>query len=244
VALKALEKLGFTADVANNGAEALQAAREKNYDLILMDVQMPVMDGMEATRQIRDPESGSLNPKVIIVALTAHAMAGDRERCLENGMDDYLAKPIKAAELHEVIGKWMSTAPSPESEPNPNTLAVASTPAPPVFDEKVLLNLLEGDHESAAEIAAQYAADLPGHVMRLRESIEVGDCQSMREIAHLLKGASASVGAEAMRFCAADLEKRAVVGNLASQEKHGLVSELDHQFNLLMALVEEKGGLM
>lgn len=245
VALKALEKLGFTADVASDGAKAVQATREKHYDLILMDVQMPVMDGMEATRHIRDPQSGSLNPNVVIVALTAHAMAGDRERCLENGMDDYLAKPIKAAELHEVIGKWLSTTPSgPESEPSPSTLSVAATPPPPVFDRKVLLNLLEGDAQSAAEIAAQYAADLPGHVMRLRDAIETGDYGLMREIAHLLKGASASVGAEAMRFCAADLEKRAVVGGLTNQEKHSLVSELDHQFNLLMALVEEKGGLM
>ena len=91
--------------MANDGAQALQATREKRYDLILMDVQMPVMDGMEATRQIRDPHSGSLNPAVTIVALTAHAMAGDRERCLNMGMDDYLAKPIKAAELQEVIAQ-------------------------------------------------------------------------------------------------------------------------------------------
>jgi PAS domain S-box-containing protein len=244
VALKALEKLGFSADVANNGAEALQATRERRYDVILMDVQMPVMDGMEATKQIRDPNSGSLHPQVTIIALTAHAMAGDRERCLENGMDDYLAKPIKAAELHEMIGKWMSAPASPESEPSPNTMAMVETPAPPVFDRKVLLSLLEGDEESAAEIAAQYLSDLPAHVGRLREMIEAGECVQMREIAHLLKGASASVGAEAMRFCASDLEKRAVVGDLSAQEKRDLSAELDHQFNLLMALAEEKGGLM
>jgi two-component system sensor histidine kinase/response regulator len=244
VALKALEKLGFAADVANDGAQALQATREKRYDLILMDVQMPVMDGMEATRQIRDPNSGSLNPEVTIIALTAHAMAGDRERCLENGMDDYLAKPIKAAELHETIGRWMTAPSGPESEPMPNTLSVAETPAPPVFDQKVLLTLLEGDAESAGEIAAQYMSDLPIQVTRLRESIERGDCVLMREVAHLIKGASASVGAEAMRFCASDLEKRAVVGNLTSQEKSIFAGELDHQFSLLMALAEDKGGLM
>jgi CheY-like chemotaxis protein/HPt (histidine-containing phosphotransfer) domain-containing protein len=244
VALKALEKLGYAADVANDGAQALQATREKRYDLVLMDVQMPVMDGMEATRQIRDAQSGSLNPGVIIVALTAHAMAGDKQRCLDNGMDDYLAKPIKAAELHEMIGKWMSApAAGPESEPIPVALAVAD-PAPMVFDEKVLLNLLEGDRESADEIANQYLEDLEGQVSRLRDSIELGECTLMRERAHLLKGASASVGAEAMRYCAADLEKRAVVGNLTNQERLTMAADLDHQFNLLMALVEEKGGLM
>jgi HPt (histidine-containing phosphotransfer) domain-containing protein len=113
-----------------------------------------------------------------------------------------------------------------------------------VFDEKVLLNLLEGDRESAAEIAGQYLDDVPGQVTRLLEAIECGDSTLLRERAHLLKGASASVGAEAMRYCAADLEKRAVVGSLSSQEKRGLLAELEHQFNLLMALVEEKGGLM
>ncbi|MBN1630413.1 MAG: response regulator, partial [Thermoleophilia bacterium] len=245
VALKALEKLGFAADVANDGAQALQAAREKRYDLVLMDVQMPVMDGMEATRQIRDAKSGSQNPKVIIVALTAHAMAGDRERCLENGMDDYLAKPIKAAELQEVISRWMSTPPAgPESEPNPTAMAVTDTPPPPVFDEKVLLNLLEGDRESAAEIAAQYQQDVPRMVTNLRESIELADFTPMRERAHLLKGASASVGAEAMRFCAADLEKQAVSGALTDLERAAALSELDHQYNMLQALIEEKGGLM
>ncbi len=245
VALKALEKLGFAADVANDGAQALQATREKRYDLILMDVQMPVMDGMEATRQIRDSRSGSQNPKVIIVALTAHAMAGDRERCLENGMDDYLAKPIKAAELQEVISRWMSTLPAgPESEPNTNTMAMAETPAAPVFDEKVLLNLLEGDRESAAEIANQYQMDLPRMVTNLRESIQVDDPTVLRERAHLLKGASASVGAEAMRFCAADLEKKAVAGLLSDQDKASSLAELDHQYSLLQALIEEKGGLM
>ena len=105
VALKALEKLGYQADVANDGAQALQATRDKRYDLVLMDVQMPVMDGMEATQADPRSESGTLNPAVIIVALTAHAMTGDRERCLNMGMDDYLAKPIKAAELQEVITK-------------------------------------------------------------------------------------------------------------------------------------------
>jgi HPt (histidine-containing phosphotransfer) domain-containing protein len=171
-------------------------------------------------------------------------MAGDKQRCLDNGMDDYLAKPIKAAELHEMIGKWMSApAAGPESEPIPVALAVAD-PAPMVFDEKVLLNLLEGDRESADEIANQYLEDLEGQVSRLRDSIELGECTLMRERAHLLKGASASVGAEAMRYCAADLEKRAVVGNLTNQERLTMAADLDHQFNLLMALVEEKGGLM
>jgi CheY-like chemotaxis protein/HPt (histidine-containing phosphotransfer) domain-containing protein len=245
VALKALEKLGYQADVANDGAQALQATRDKRYDLVLMDVQMPVMDGMEATRQIRDPHSGTLNPAVTIVALTAHAMQGDRERCLNMGMDDYLAKPIKAAELQEVISRWLSTgAPGQESEPIPEVMAVTETPAPPVFDEKVLLNLLEGDRESAIEIVNQFQEDVVTQVARLREAIQTGDAVVLRERAHTLKGSAASVGAEALRYCAADLEKKGVGGGMDDGEIPGALAELDHQLNLLLALSEEKGGLM
>ncbi|MBN1320104.1 MAG: PAS domain S-box protein [Thermoleophilia bacterium] len=244
VALKALEKLGYNADVANDGAEALQATREKLYDLVLMDVQMPGMDGMEATRQIRDPQSGTLNPKVVIVALTAHAMAGDRQRCIDQGMDDYLAKPIKAADLQDIITRWVQApAVGPESEPAPPSL-VSTDPAPAVFDEKVLLNLLEGDRESAIEIANQYLADAPGQVTRLRDALAARDPVEARERAHALKGSSASVGAEAMRFCAADMEKKAVSGVIDDAETAALMADLEHQLNLLLALAEEKGGLM
>ena len=244
VALKALEKLGYKADLANDGVEALQATREKLYDLILMDVQMPGMDGMEATRQIRDPRSGTVNPKVVIVALTAHAMAGDRQRCLDQGMDDYLAKPIKAAELQDVINRWVQgPAAGPESEPAPPSLVVAD-PAPAVFDENVLLNLLEGDRESAVEIANQYLADAPGQVARLRDAIAAGDHVEARERAHALKGSSASVGAEAMRFCAADVEKKAVAGVIDDAEAAAWMADLEHQLTLLLALAEEKDGLM
>ncbi len=244
VAIKALEKLGYSADTANDGAQALQATRDKRYDLILMDVQMPVMDGLEATRQIRDGHSGSLNPAVTIVALTAHAMAGDKERCLNMGMDDYLAKPIKAAELQEVISRWLTTGPmGAESEPMPDILSVPQKPAAPVFDEKVLLDLLEGDDEAAGEIAAQYLEDLSGQVEGLRQAIQEGDIESIKGRAHQLKGASASVGAEAMRFCAADIEKNATGGSLTDAEKSGLVAELEQQMNLIHALAEERGGL-
>jgi two-component system sensor histidine kinase/response regulator len=245
VAIKALEKLGYSADTANDGAQALQATRERRYDLILMDVQMPVMDGMEATRQIRDAHSGSLNPAVTIVALTAHAMAGDKERCLNMGMDDYLAKPIKAAELQEVISKWLTVGPAgQESELLPEILRVQKVPAAPVFDEKVLLDLLEGDHESAREIAVQYLDDVGGQVSALREAIQAGNFESVRNRAHQLKGASASVGAEAMRFCAADIEKKAAGGSLSDGEKSSIVAELEHQLNLINAMAEEKGGLL
>ncbi|MCX7823690.1 MAG: PAS domain S-box protein [Syntrophobacterales bacterium] len=105
VALGILEKLGFTADVVSNGQEAIDVLKTVPYDLVLMDVQMPEMDGMEATRRIRN--SNSINRQVPIIAMTAHAMQGDKERCLEAGMNDYISKPISAKALAEVINRWL-----------------------------------------------------------------------------------------------------------------------------------------
>jgi CheY-like chemotaxis protein len=103
VASRMLEHMGHRVDVVANGLEALAALRAMPYDLVLMDVQMPEMDGFEATRQIRDPGTGIPNPKVPIIAMTAHAMKGDRERCLEAGMDGYVSKPVEPGALREAI---------------------------------------------------------------------------------------------------------------------------------------------
>jgi CheY-like chemotaxis protein len=108
VATIMLERLGHEVALASNGLEAVDALKARRFDLVLMDVQMPEMDGFEATRRIRDPQSGVVDGKVPIVAMTAHAMKGDRERCLESGMDGYLAKPIKPADLREIIDRLVT----------------------------------------------------------------------------------------------------------------------------------------
>ncbi|TWI77508.1 PAS domain S-box-containing protein [Desulfobotulus alkaliphilus] len=107
VAMGLLKKLGFSADLAEDGAQALICLETDTYDLVLMDVQMPVMDGLEATKKIRSKDTTVNNSKIPIIAMTAYAMAGDREKCLEAGMDDYIAKPIHAMELKETVEKWL-----------------------------------------------------------------------------------------------------------------------------------------
>jgi CheY-like chemotaxis protein len=112
VAIAVLKKLGLAPDLAVNGLEACAAAESRSYDLILMDCQMPEMDGFQATRRIREQEGGAR--RVPILAMTANAMAGDRERCLEAGMDDYLAKPIAILDLKEALLRWLPpTVPAP-----------------------------------------------------------------------------------------------------------------------------------
>jgi CheY-like chemotaxis protein len=110
VATRMLGKLGLTVDQAADGSEALQKLRECHYDLVLMDCQMPVMDGYEATRRIRLGEAGEAAGNVAIIAMTANALIGDRERCLDVGMDEYLAKPVKRPELEAKIGQWLRRA--------------------------------------------------------------------------------------------------------------------------------------
>jgi CheY-like chemotaxis protein len=110
VALALLKKMGLQVDTALNGLEAITAVQTQPYDLVLMDMQMPKMDGVEATRLIRDPATGALDPKVIIIAMTANAMKSDEEACLDAGMNDYLAKPISAAGLAAMVKKWLPPA--------------------------------------------------------------------------------------------------------------------------------------
>lgn len=107
VAVSIMKKLGYTADAVANGQEAVKALEMISYDIVLMDCQMPVLDGYQATREIRNPNAKVLNPKVPIIAMTANAMKGDREKCIDAGMDDYLAKPVKPQEISDMIEKWI-----------------------------------------------------------------------------------------------------------------------------------------
>ena len=110
VAMAMLKRLGYKADVAANGREALEALSRFSYDLVLMDCQMPEMDGLEATRRIRNSTSGALNPQTTIIAMTANVMQGDRELCLRAGMTDYLAKPVQLKDLAQMLERWLPSA--------------------------------------------------------------------------------------------------------------------------------------
>ena len=121
-----LKKLGYQADAVSNGKEALAALRKGFYDLVLMDCQMPEMDGYEAAALIREPHSGVCNPQIPIIALTAHAMKGDRDKCLAGGMNDYISKPVKATAVADALEKWL-----PRKQGGPASALIPTTPAPP-----------------------------------------------------------------------------------------------------------------
>jgi two-component system sensor histidine kinase/response regulator len=211
---------------------------------------------MEATRRIRDPHSAVRDHRVPIVALTAHAMKEDRDACLAAGMNDYLSKPIDPEQLAAVLARWAGQAPAPEpvvghAGAAPAAAAVpvvkaraevAATPAgkPPVFDEAVLLHLLGGDRDAAAEITAEFLKDAPLQVAAFHEAVVAGDAARARRQAHTLKGASANVGAEALRAAAYAAELAYADG--PSQEAAGLAERLDTELRRLQEELTDKDG--
>ncbi|HEY3381101.1 MAG TPA: PAS domain S-box protein [Vicinamibacterales bacterium] len=222
VATKVLEKMGHRVDAVANGAEALKALGTMPYDLVLMDVQMPEMDGFEATRQIRLGHGGVRNPRIPIIAMTAHTMKGDRERCLESGMDDYVSKPIKSDELAAAIARWTTTDPQPEAQGA--TVAPAEAPtlaAVPVrpateLDRGALLARVGGDVEIFVEVLQIFLDDTPRQFVAMDEALAGGDGPTLRRLAHSLKGSSGTAGATGLQQVAFDLEQAAASGDLVA----------------------------
>ena len=196
VALHLLNRLGYQADVAVNGWEAVEAASQAPYDLVFMDVMMPVMDGYEATRQIRGL---TLCAQPRIVALTANAMPGDRERCLEAGMDDYLAKPLQIDALNRIIQQTSETIPA----------ETAST-ADDVLDLDALRDLREaiGEDDPAFldSLVGEYFGDAQTLVDDLGYAFETNELDLARRVAHTLKSSSAMMGARHLSEVCARVE--------------------------------------
>jgi PAS domain S-box-containing protein len=219
VAQAILKKLGYHADVVGNGREALKALEDIPYDLVLMDCQMPEMDGYNATTVIRDPRSQVQNHKVPVIALTANAMQGDREKCLEAGMDDYLAKPLRPPDLADVLDRWLGKESQeenlvpPQKQPPPLTTDMGEADHE-IFNEADLVERLMGDKDLAWRIAAGFLDDMEKRFTMLRASIESEDHASVRLHAHTIKGAAANVAAPLLRESASQLEQAGMAGDL------------------------------
>jgi PAS domain S-box-containing protein len=233
VALRLLEKYGHTVRVAGNGRKALEALENESYDLILMDVQMPEMNGWEATQAIRKKEEAS-GAHIFIVAMTAHAMKGDEERCLAAGMDAYLTKPIRTQELLAVlngIGNRKAGPPIPlDTGSNKSTKDA--------IDLAATLERLDGDNSLFHELTQVFKDDCPRIVERMRRAIVVHDAQSLEHCAHTLKGSSANLGALAVSHAAGEIERLAHTGSVESTsvEFRILQEEIERLFSELETL--------
>jgi len=196
-----LTRGGCEVELAQTGCEAIEAVRRAPYDLILMDVQMPEMDGYTATREIRALEAGT-GRRTPIVALTARALKGDRERCLEAGMDDYLTKPVDGKELMDTIMKWT------EGTPGEGAQGAQSG----IVDRLKDLGLWD-DQAMALEILRDFTRDAEEAFEGLRRAADGRDARAVERLAHRLRGASLNVGHEEMARTAAALEERCRAGD-------------------------------
>jgi PAS domain S-box-containing protein len=231
VAQGMLKKLGFRADTVANGAEAVNALEMLPYDLVLMDVQMPEMDGVEATRLIRHPVSSVLNRKIPIIAMTAHAMKGDRERFIEAGMDDYISKPVALEALIKVLDKWLAATPKERIDDIPSSGDNDAPAKPLVFDREALFERIMNDSELARRLAAMFLEDIPKSINELRKNIENGEVSDVSAYAHRIKGASANLGGIALSTVAARMEEAGIMGKL--DEIAVMMPELERQYELL-----------
>ncbi|MDQ5814739.1 MAG: response regulator, partial [Actinomycetota bacterium] len=212
LALKLLEKMGYGADVAGNGLEAIESVERRSYDVILMDVQMPEMDGLQATRQIIERWATD-RPR--IVAMTANAMQGDRERCLEAGMDEYLTKPIRTTELVGALERASTIA---SKSPTGIRAGDGQGPATGAIDSDVLPRLVEsmgGDPGFVAELLDEFAVDAPKMLDEARQGLASHDDDVVRRAAHTLKSNASTFGALGLSSLCAQLEVVAKDGDLA-----------------------------
>ncbi|WP_052506994.1 PAS domain S-box protein [Desulfonatronovibrio magnus] len=254
VAAGILKKLGMTADIASNGLEALKSIQKVKYDLVLMDVQMPEMDGLEATRRIRgtgNDEGGTgndevnaglsreklCNPDIPIIAMTAGAMHQDREKCLQAGMDDYLSKPISPVELGKVLQRWLQNSLDAESESDSgcenselNMERGSLAKELQTFGVDDLLERVDHDLDFATEVLNIFLDNAVGCIKSLESCLEQGNTEQAAREAHSIKGNSSSVGCSCLAEAARIIEVACTSGNTSDVEK--MLNELKCQYEI------------
>jgi two-component system sensor histidine kinase/response regulator len=205
LAIAIVRRAGHVVTIVPNGREAVAAMERELFDVVLMDVQMPVMGGFEATRLIREMEAGS-GRRTPIIAVTARAMKGDREACLEAGMDAFVPKPIQSATLLQTLEQLGSGSPAVSQPDLPATLATCEIGGDDILDEEALMTLVAGDRQLAGELAELYLDDLEPRVTEIASAAQDRDADRLRAAAHCLRGSSGSIKAENVFAAAGALE--------------------------------------
>jgi PAS domain S-box-containing protein len=259
-----LVNLGISVDVVDSGKRAVEALQRRAFDLVLMDVQMPEMDGFEATQAIRAFGPDAPNQRVPIVAMTAHVMEGDRERCLEAGMDDYLPKPITPPSVTELLERWLpkiglgrerrakpslgaigprggtdvsvSVRKTDMSQPKKQQAGNGATSEQTFLGAEVLIRRLMGDQELARVVAETFLEDIPEQLKKYEKHIANKNSEAAGYQAHSIKSAAANVGGQALRMLASELEQAGKVKDAARLERGA--KELRERFE------ELKGEMM
>lgn len=237
VAREVLGKVGVTVEVAENGRIAVERLARERFDLVFMDMQMPVMDGIEATRFIRDDTTPVLQHDIPIIAMTANAMKGDRERCIEAGMNDYVAKPIRRDELIAAIRRVTDSLPGVPVLPEDSQPTAEGDEQ--VFDEQGLLARLDGDAELLERIVGLFVEDIRRQIGTLKNLLAEGELETARRQAHSIKGASGNAGALRLHRVARGIDEHLRTADVESARSDFPMLEVE--FEYLLSVLKQKG---
>jgi signal transduction histidine kinase/HPt (histidine-containing phosphotransfer) domain-containing protein len=245
VAARILHQIGYQPDLAGNGREALAAMDGKIYDLVFMDVMMPEMDGHEATHAIRARQKNSAahpnyGSRIVIVAMTAHAMQSDREKCLASGMDDYLAKPIRPGDIRGIIEKWALPG-NPPLEIKIAPAAKVETSAEPPVDMSRLNDLTDNNADSLRELVEMYFKQTTGQLAEIEAARRTGNSAEIRRVAHSCAGASATLGMMRLGQLMRDLEKAGAAGALTNAAP--ICEDVAREFQAVKKFLATQPGL-
>ena len=217
VAVRILQQLGYTTEVAGNGREALDMLDQKPFDFIFMDVMMPEMDGLEATRVLRKRQMAGghahYQSRIVICAMTAHAMTGDREKCIASGMDDYLAKPVRPKDVRDMLERWGGKIMSGGAKPAAEKPA-ENSPAEPPVDMDRMMDLTDGNNDSLRELVEMYLKQTHKQFEQMQAAIGEGNADTLRRVAHSGAGASATLGMSRLVPYLRELEKIGAAGSV------------------------------
>jgi CheY-like chemotaxis protein/HPt (histidine-containing phosphotransfer) domain-containing protein len=232
VALFQLQKLGYIADVVDNGRRALEALARTNYDVVFMDCQMPELDGYEATRDLRAIEGDSRH--TWIVAMTANSLEGDREKCLKAGMDDYVSKPVKPENLQSAINRFTGLRAVEQDNQGIGSIGV--------IDHKILAGFREmevdGEESILGKLIDVFVENTPRVIEDARAALATGMSPRLERAAHTLKGSCSNFGAERMRLVCEELEICAREGNL--EDSADLINDVESEFELVRIALERE----
>jgi len=245
VARGLLERFGLDVEVANDGQEAVDWLEKEDFDLVFMDVHMPVLNGYAATAVIRDPESQVRNHEVPVIAMTANAVAGEREKCLAAGMNDHVPKPVDIGKLESSIRRWLraSAQAATESDTTASPAIKAEAPVPvatEVFNDQELLERLFGEADLVKQIVGMYLRDAPQTMQRLRDAIATGDAKASSDAAHAVKGSALSISGKRVAAIAATMEEAGWEQDMDTIRNN--LPELEVALEELLAVLEEKHG--